>query len=419
MIDLNNVASDHMEVTRRYFLRLGAVGTAALTTSSLWAAEGEAKTAIEQAVAQLEYLTPLNKFRFAGRGNPPPWRLPEGKRREVGLMSETWQLEVVADPESNCKIGKPLSKDAGTAFGWDDLMRLAQQHAVRYLKVMTCLNVPSPNGMGLWEGVPLREVIWMTKPVDDIRRLYYYGYDNDDPKQRFQSSLSINRVLEDPPGGDPVILCYKLNGKPLSPKAGGPVRLIAPEGYGFHNIKWLQRIVLTNDPEPNDNYAKQGLDTDSPMKTFARFVHVPRTAKAGQPTPITGLSQVGVSGLGKVQYWLHPQDAPLPPDDPHFTKAEWKDAEILPPPENWGSELPGGKLPADTRHMDPKTGKPHSWPLPYTIAHWAVLLTDLKPGRYDLRCRTIDGRGTAQPMPRPFPKSGRVPIHQAPLVVDP
>ncbi|HUT10500.1 MAG TPA: molybdopterin-dependent oxidoreductase [Thermoguttaceae bacterium] len=419
MIDPNDVASDHVEVTRRYFLRLGAAGAAALTTSSLWAAEGEAKAAIEQAVAELEYLTPLNKFRFAGRGNPPPWQLSEDKRREVGLTPETWQLEVVADPESNCKIGKPLSKEAGTAFGWNDLMRLAQRHAVRYLKVMTCLNVPSPNGMGLWEGVPLREVIWMTQPAGDIRRLYYYGYDNDDPKQRFQSSLSINRVLEDPPGVDPVILCYKLNGKPLSPKAGGPVRLISPEGYGFHNIKWLQRIVLTNDPEPNDNYAKQGLDVDSPMKTFARFVHVPTKAKAGQPTPVTGLAQVGISGLSRVQYWLHPQDTPLPPDDPHFTKAEWKDAEILPPPENWGSELPGGKLPPDTRHVDPKTGKPDSWPLPYTVAHWAVLLTDLKPGRYDLRCRTIDARGTAQPMPRPFPKSGQVPIHQAPLVVEP
>ena len=90
MIDPNDVASDHVEVTHRYFLRLGAARASALTTSSLWAAEGEAKTAIEQAVAELDYLTPLNKFRFAGRGNPPPWRLPEDKRREVGLTPETW-----------------------------------------------------------------------------------------------------------------------------------------------------------------------------------------------------------------------------------------------------------------------------------------------------------------------------------------
>jgi len=419
MIDRKSAAKDHIEVTRRYFLQMGAAGTAALTTSPLWAANGTGNEALERAIAKLEYLTPLDKFRFAGRGNPPPWQLPEDKRHEVGLTPETWQLEVVADPESNCKIGKPMSKDAGTAFGWGDLMRLAEQHAVRYLKVMTCLNVPSPHGMGLWEGVPLREVIWQTQPISDIRRLYYYGYDNDDPKQRFQSSLSINRVFEDPPGADPVILCYKLNGKLLSPKAGGPVRVISPEGYGFHNIKWLQRIVLTNDPAPNDNYARQGLDTDSPMKTFARFVDTPRKAKVGRPTPITGLAQVGISGLSRVQYWLHPQGDPLPPEDPHFTKADWKDADILPPPEYWGSEVPDGKLPPDTRHIDAKTGKPDTWPLPYTVAHWAVLLTDLQPGRYDLRCRTIDSRGIAQPMPRPFAKSGEVRIHHVTLVVEP
>ena len=58
------------------------------------------------------------------------------------------------------------------------------------------------------------------------------------------------------------------------------------------------------------------------------------------------------------------------------------------------------------RQVDPATGKPHSWPLRGTIVHWAVLLQNLPAGRYDLRCRTIDANGIAQPMPRPFKKSG-------------
>ena len=37
---------------------------------------------------------------------------------------------------------------------------------------------------------------------------------------------AVGRVLEDPPGEQPVILCYKLNGEYLSPKAGAPVRMI-------------------------------------------------------------------------------------------------------------------------------------------------------------------------------------------------
>ena len=53
-----------------------------------------------------------------------------------------------------------------------------------------------------------------------MRRVYYYGYHNDDPAQRFQSSLPIGRVLEDPPGEHPVILCYKLNDQWLTPESG-------------------------------------------------------------------------------------------------------------------------------------------------------------------------------------------------------
>ncbi|MBT44486.1 MAG: hypothetical protein CL922_03465 [Deltaproteobacteria bacterium] len=52
-------------------------------------------------------------------------------------------------------------------------------------------------------------------------------------------------------------------------------------------------------------------------------------------------------------------------------------------------------------------GKPTHWPMRYTIAHWATLLKGMVPGKYVIYCRTIDNGGNAQPMPRPFRKSGR------------
>jgi hypothetical protein len=46
------------------------------------------------------------------------------------------------------------------------------------------------------------------------------------------------------------------------------------------------------------------------------------------------------------------------------------------------------------------------WPLPLGKIHWAALLPGLPPGDYTFRSRTIDSAGIAQPMPRPYRKSG-------------
>jgi len=419
MNDIERLAKEHSDLTRRYFLQLGAAGIASLSISSLRAGETEAESnaLLAEAISKLEYLTREENFTNAGRGDPPPHTLPLEKRREVGLVPETWQLEVLPDPESNAEVEQPLSKASGTALDWAGLMKLAETKAVRFMFVMTCTNGKAPFGMGLWEGVPLRDVVWLAKPKANVRRVFYYGYHNDDPKQRFQSSLPIDRVLEDPPGEHPVILCYKLNNQWLTPKRGAPVRMIVPDGYGNKSVKWLQRIILTNNPQANDTYATWNNDTVSHIKTCARFIHTPEKVKSGQAVPITGLAQVGMSGLSKVQYWLIPEGQPLAEDDPYFDKAQWKDADILPPPEHWGGNLPDDKLPPIPRQFD-TAGKPLRWPIPNTIVHWAAVLKPPAPGNYDLYCRTIDANNIAQPMPRPFPKSGHNAIQKVQIVVE-
>src|SRR5207247_3213973 len=120
-------------------------------------------------------------------------------------------------------------------------------------------------------------------------------------------------------------------------------------------------------------------------------------------------------GLTKIQVSLRSQDAPLPADDPNFTKAFWRDAAILGPPTKWGGSRPDGRIPPGTLGFD--SSKPKSWPLRYSLVHWAILLEEVPPGKYDLRCRTIDANGIAQPLPRPFPRSGRNSIEQVALSV--
>ena len=104
-----------------------------------------------------------------------------------------------------------------------------------------------------------------------------------------------------------------------------------------------------------------------------------------------------------------------PKDDPNFTKAPWKDAEILSPPATWKT-LPEGVSLGGVRGFD-DNGRPKEWPMRLSVAHWAALITDVAPGQYELRCRTIDANGSAQPMPRPFPKSGRNNIQSAAVEV--
>ncbi|MFQ5810688.1 MAG: molybdopterin-dependent oxidoreductase [Armatimonadota bacterium] len=416
MSDAERVFREHGELSRRYFIKLGAgaLAGASLARASVEAAPPE----LAQAIAELEYLTRDEEFRNVGRGKPPPHELPPEKRREVGLHPDTWKLEVVPDPESNAKLDAPLSTERGTALTWNGLMRLAEDHAVRHLHVTTCLNMDHPLGMGLWEGVPLRTVVWMAKPVENVRRVFFHGYHHNDPEQLFQSSLPIGRVLEDPPGEPPVLLCYKLNGEWLSPVRGAPVRMVVPDAYGFKSIKWLNRVVLTNLFHANDTYAERNNDIDSPLKTFARFISHPETVPAGQPIPLTGLAQVGISGLSRVQVWLHSKRAELPSDDASLSKGDWKDAEVLAPPERWGGELKGGRMPRGVRGLDAASGKPAAWPMRFTLAHWAILLPGVPAGTYDLRCRTIDAAGHAQPMPRPFRKSGRNAIQRVTVRVD-
>jgi hypothetical protein len=214
----------------------------------------------------------------------------------------------------------------------------------------------------------------------------------------------------------PVILAYKRNDQIIPASHGGPVRMIVPGAYGSKCIKWVQRVVLTNEFKANDSDADLNNDPENALKTRARFVNVPKETPAGHPFVLTGMAQVGVSGLSKVQYCVHSQPKPWPADDPYLAGADWKDCTILPPPNNWGGGLPEGKLPS-TAQTHPATGKPLQWPLRYAIVHWAELVPGLAPGTYELCCRSIDDNGIAQPLPRTLPRTGFNEIHRTTLVV--
>jgi DMSO/TMAO reductase YedYZ molybdopterin-dependent catalytic subunit len=373
---------------------------------------------MESVAGSKRFLTSPSEFRDVSRGNPKPFMLQGEALVQARLTPETWRLEIVSD--GSTQIAKPRQLDDGTAIDWQTIQELAKRHGIKFLKAMQCLNIALPLGQGLWEGVPLREVLKLAGRVNNIRRVYYYGFHNNDPKQLFQSSLGYNQVMETPPWDLPPFLAYRLNGEPISLLRGGPVRLIVPWAHGFKSIKWLQRIMLTNDYKANDTYAKANNDPDSYLKTAAYLDDGPESFRTGDEILVTGTAMVGWSGLKRVEYWLRPDTGThgrLADDDPAWNTALWKPCTILPPPEDWDGHLPHGVKANDIWGFDKVTAKPKEWPMRFSVAHWSVVLKGLAAGAYEFRARAVDRNGYAQPEPRPYPKSGRNEIQCRSVVV--
>ena len=55
------------------------------------------------------------------------------------------------------------------------------------------------------------------------------------------------------------LLAYEMNGQPLTPEHGAPLRLVAPVKYGFKSIKRIGTIRFT-DARPRDYWAERGYD---------------------------------------------------------------------------------------------------------------------------------------------------------------
>ena len=55
------------------------------------------------------------------------------------------------------------------------------------------------------------------------------------------------------------LLCYEMNGAPLEPDHGAPLRLVIPVKYGIKNLKRIGKIAFS-DTRPPDYWAERGYD---------------------------------------------------------------------------------------------------------------------------------------------------------------
>jgi DMSO/TMAO reductase YedYZ molybdopterin-dependent catalytic subunit len=180
--------------------------------------------------------------------------------------------------------------------------------------------------------------------------------------------------------------------------------MVIPWAHGFKSIKWLQRIVVTNDYKANDTYAEQNNDPESHLKTAAYLDDLPAKVSAGQPVSISGLVISGLSGLKRVEYSLSRDSAR--PNEPGNDAEQWIECQLEDPPADWSTVFPAGTSPRQVLGFNPGTGQPTTWPLRYSMISWSATLKGLALGKYAVRARAVDLNGFAKPEPRPNQKAG-------------
>ena len=107
---------------------------------------------------------------------------------------------------------------------------------------------PGATGTAVWTGVALADVLAVAGPLSAASDVGFEGADRcpeADPAQRFGGSIPLDKALR-----SEVLLVWAMNGKPLEPVHGAPLRVVVPGYIGARSVKWLERIELRSDPWP-------------------------------------------------------------------------------------------------------------------------------------------------------------------------
>lgn len=227
-----------------------------------------------------------------------------------------------------------------------------------------------------WTGTPLRGVLEEAGLDDEAVEVVFTGLDwgvQGGEVQPYQRSLTREEAMR-----DEVLLVYAMNGEPLQPQHGYPVRLLVPGWYGMTSVKWLTQIEAVAEPftgyqmTGSYRYSQSADDPGEPVTLITpRALMIPpgipdfatrtRIVKAG-PVSLHGRAWAGRAEIGRVEVSTD-------------QGATWVPAELEPPvsPVAW-------------------RGWHYNW--------------DARPGRYTLRVRATTVDGVAQPTDPPWNYQG-------------
>jgi len=224
-------------------------------------------------------------------------------------------------------------------------------------------------GTARWRGTPLAGLLEEAGVHGGAVEVLFTGLDRGvegGEEQAYARSLPLAEVLS----GD-ALLAYEINGAPLPPQHGFPLRLVVPGWYGMTSVKWLSRITLLD--APFDGYQMR--------ESYRRRQHEDDPGE-----PITRMA---------------PRALMVPPGIPEFMSrsrvVETGRCEVVGRAWSGESEISGvdvstdgGKTWAEAELDDDALGR-------WAWRGWRYVW-DAEPGEYELCCRARDTEGIVQPL---------------------
>lgn len=229
-------------------------------------------------------------------------------------------------------------------------------------------------GTAEWTGTPLSGVLEEAGIRPEAVELVFTGADHGVEKgfeHDYARSLTVADAMR-----PEVLLAYEMNGRPLEPQHGFPLRLLVPGWYGMTQVKWLVRIEAV--PRPFEGYQQK----------------VAYWYKSGPDDPGTPVQRI------------RPRALLIPPGFPDFlTRRRIVDrGRIAIRGRAWSGTAPVSKveLGVDGTWKVAALGAPLG---PFAWRSWTVEW-DAAPGDHLLRCRATDEAGNLQPVDQPWNYQG-------------